>query len=149
MRSSITGTVIGIVLLFYSMIVLPMYYLGCVQWRDDMNMVQNSTRNFIDKVIDTGEMSEDAVADFNLALASCSSTFSYKIYHEQIVTNPGLGGKTITTWIYTENMDDWNVGDIITVEVKQVSQNFFQRVSSMMIGLVYSNKSCTMAGMVR
>lgn len=148
MRNSLTGLVMGIVILFLGMLVEPLYYIGCVQWRDDMNMVQNSTRNFIDKVIDTREMSEDTIADFNLALASCSSTFSYKILHEEIVTNPNEGG-TVTTWIYTDNLEDWNSGDLITVEVKQVSQNFFQRVSSMMMGLIYSNKSCTMCGMVR
>ena len=148
MRNSLTGLIMGIVVVFLSMFVLPLYFIGCVQWRDDMNTVQNSTRNFIDKVIDTRELSEDTVADFNLALASCSSTFSYTIYHEEIVTNPN-GGSTLTTWIYTDNMVDWNQGDFITVEVKQVSQNFFQRISSMMIGLIYANKSCTMSGMVR
>lgn len=148
MRNSLTGLVMGIVILFLSLFVIPLYYIGCIQWRDDMNMVQNSTRNFIDKVIDTREMSEDTIADFNLALASCSSTFSYKVLHEEIVTNPNEGG-TVTTWIYTDNLEDWNSGDLITVEVKQVSQNFFQRISSMMIGLVYANKSCTMCGMVR
>ena len=153
MRNSTVGLIIGIVILFLGFNVQTIYFIGCIQWRDDVNTVQNATRNFVDSVIDTGEIAEDTLADFNLALASCQSTYAYKIYHEEIVTNPdpttGDPNATKTTWIYTDDLDNWNTGDFITVEVKQVSENFFQRISSSMLSMVFGNRDCTLSGMVR
>lgn len=153
MRNSTVGLIMGIVILFLSFNVLTIYFIGCIQWRDDMNTVQSSTRNFVDSVIDTRGISEDALADFNLSLASCQSSYTYKIYHEEIVTNPDPTADdpnaTRTTWVYTDDLINWNTGDFVTVEVKQVSENFFQRIASTMLSMVFGNKDCTLSGMVR
>ena len=88
-----------------------------------------------------------------MALASCQSTYTYRIYHEEIVTNPDPSSSkaddTKTTWVYTDDMDNWNTGDFVTVEVTQVSENFFQRIANTMLGMIYGKRDCVLSSMVR
>lgn len=153
MRSSVPSTIFTVLILFLSLIVLPIYFISIIDWRDDMNTVQTASRNFVDKVIDTGHITDDMVADMNLQLASCSSTFTWTIYKEAKVTNPDPAhpGQTITTWEYTEcDFDtEFATGDIIEIEVDQVTINLFQRISATMLGANYNNRQCRLAGMVR
>ena len=53
-----------------------------------MNKCQSAARNFVDMVIDNGQVSDRALSDLNLSVASCSSTFTYEYYREERVTNP-------------------------------------------------------------
>ena len=82
MRNSIVGIIISVIILFISLIVLPTYFVGVIQWRDDMNTCQTAARNFVDMVIDNGQINERAVTDLNLSLGGCYSTFTYEIYRE-------------------------------------------------------------------
>ena len=162
MKLSVPALVISTIILFLGFIVMPTYYMGCVQWRDDMTIVQNSTRNFVDQIIDSGQITKDMEADFNLALASCSSMFTYEVVHEVKVTDPDPilddpatpedesdPYHTITKWVYTEDVVNFNTGDFVTVKVEQITTNFFQRIAANMLGMFYTKKDCTLTGMVR
>lgn len=146
MRDSIIGKVIGVIILFYSLIVLPTYFVGVIQWRNDMNTCQAAARNYIDMVIDNGQINERAVTDLNLSLGSCYSTFTYNVYREEKITNP-----TGTSWVYVDIEDDtvWRTGDIVTIEITQEGSNIFQSLSAMMLGTSYQKVDVRLAGMVR
>lgn len=146
MRTSIVGVVISIIVLFYSLIVLPTYFIGIIQWRDDMNSCQTAARNFVDMVTDNGNISERAITDLNLSLAGCYSTYTYEIYREEKITNP-----TETSWVYVDIEDDtlWRTGDIVTIEITQEGSNIFYKISSMLLGVSYQKITVRLAGMVR
>ena len=80
MRQSIVSNVIAIIILFVSLIVLPSYFIGIINWRSDMNTCQTAARNFVDMVIDNGKISDKALTDLNLSIASCSGDFVYEYY---------------------------------------------------------------------
>lgn len=150
MRNSIIGSIISIIILFIGLIVLPIYYMGIITYRDDLNKVQNAGWEFIDKVSDTGIVSEGTLADLNLAIAACSSTYEISVIKEAKVTNPtGVGNETITEWIYSENIDDWNSGDIITLRINQTNRNLFQRISAGVVNVLYNMKDMTFSAMIR
>lgn len=154
MRNSIVSMMISVIIMFVSLIVLPLYFISVIDWRDDMNTIQSACRNFVDEVVDVGQITDQMVADMNLQLASCSSTFNWKISKKTKVTNPDPDaalGATLTTWQPTDcNYDTtFSTGDIIIVEVNQVSQNLFQRLSALLLGSSYNSRQCRLAGMVR
>lgn len=146
MRNSIMGIILSVIILFISLIVLPTYFVGVIQWRDDMNTCQTAARNFVDMVIDNGQITERATTDLNLSLGGCYSTFTYQVYREEKITNP-----TGISWVYVDIGNDtvWRTGDIVTIEITQQGSNIFQRLSSMLLGTSYQRVSVRLAGMVR
>ena len=52
MKSSIVGTTIAIIVLFVGLVIVPIYQLSLITWRDDLTKVQTETRNYVDKIID-------------------------------------------------------------------------------------------------
>lgn len=158
MRSSIVGTILGAAILFISLIVLPIYFVSIVNWRDDMNTCQTAARNFVDMVIDNGQVTDKALSDLNLALASCTGTFVYEYYKEEKTTNPAVRyingvevDTTETTWnIVTVNNDTiWREGDLVTIVIEQQGMNLFQRLSAALIGSSYTSVEVRLSGMVR
>lgn len=153
MRQSIVSNVIAIIILFVSLIVLPAYFIGIINWRSDMNTCQTAARNFVDMVIDNGKISEKALTDLNLSIASCSGDFVYEYYREEKVVNPDPdhSGQYITTYAHVEvdQNTEWRTGDIVTIVVTQKSMNLFQRLSNALMGASYNNIEIRLAGMVR
>lgn len=151
MRNSLPGTIVGIIIIFLGLVVLPTYFIGIVNWRDDLNTCQTAARNFVDMVIDNGQVTDKALADLNLSLASCSSTFTYEYYREEKVANPGATGGVKVTWNYAEVDDDtvWRTGDICTIVITQQGMSVYQRIASAILGTSYSNIEIRLSGMVR
>lgn len=155
MRQSVVSNVIAVIILFVSIIVLPAYFIGIINWRSDMNICQTAARNFVDMVIDNGQITEKALTDLNLSIASCTGNFTYEYYREEKVVNPnpgtGVSGDYITTWVHVEVDEDtvWRTGDICTIVITQKSMNIFQRLSNALIGASYNNIEVRLSGMVR
>ena len=151
MKNSIMGMIVGIMILFIGLIIMPTYYIGIVNWRDDMNTCQSAARNFVDMVIDNQQITDKAVSDLNLDLAGCKSTFVYTVYREEKVTNPDGNGGFITTWNHVdiENNTKWRQGDIVTIEVTQRGLNIYQRISALFLGTGYTKIGVRLSGMVR
>ena len=151
MKQSITGIVIGIILLFVSSIILPVYFMGIITYRDDLNKCQVAARNFVDMIIDNGQINDRAISDLNLQLASCTSTFSYRYYREEKVIQPVAGGGYETTWMHVECDENtqWNSGDIVTIVIEQEGINLYQRIAHLMPGASFTTQEIRMSGMVR
>lgn len=151
MRNSIVGVILGVIILFIGMVLMPIYYVAVMNWRDDMNTAQTAARNFVDSVIDTKEVSEEALTDLNLALATTTCNFNYKYYRETKVVNPNGSGATHTTWQAAEIKSDtiWKTGDIITIEITQTSDGLFQRFAMGFLGMGFNRREVRLSGMVR
>ena len=52
MKNNVVGIVISVIVLFMSLIVLPTYFIGIVNWRNDRAICLSAARNFVDMVID-------------------------------------------------------------------------------------------------
>lgn len=152
MKQSNIGIIVGIIILFISIIILPTYFMSVITYRDDLNRSQVAARNFVDSVIDNGQITERSVSDLNLELAACTSTFAYKVYREEKIIQPiGNTGKTETTWVYTEITDDtvWRTGDIVTIVIEQQGLNLYQKMAMLMPGAWFYTTDIRLSGMVR
>lgn len=153
MRYSVVGTILGIVILFLSIIVLPAYFVGIVNWRDDLNTCQTAARNFVDQVIDNEQITDRALSDLNLSLAGCHSTFTYEYFREEKVTNPDPAhpGQSLTSWSNTivDDSTVWRQGDIVTIVIEQQGMSLYERLAGAILGTAYSKVSIRLSGMVR
>lgn len=153
MRQSIVANVIAVLILFMSFIVLPSYFIGVIQWRSDMNTCQVAARNFVDMVIDNSKISERAITDLNLEIASCAGDYTYEYYREAKVVNPdpNNAGEYITTWVHVEvdENTEWNTGDLCTIVITQRTPNVFQRIANAMLSTSWNKIDIRLTGMVR
>ena len=158
MKMNIGGLVLGVIILFFGLVVIPIYGIGIIQWRTDSYIIQNAGRNLLDMVIDNGYVTDKAITDINLDLAGCYGTYTYRYYREEKVTEPKLddmgneiGGESTTTWLQVQVTDDtiWRTGDICTVVIEQQGSNLFQRIAMSFLGGSFNNIEIRVAGMVR
>ena len=70
MKVSIAGMATQIFILFFSLIVLPIYFMSIIQYYKDVNRIQVAERNFIDYVIDNRQVSNAALSELNLWVAA-------------------------------------------------------------------------------
>lgn len=157
MRNSTVGMILGVIILFLGLVVMPTYYISLIQWRNDVNTAQVAARNFVDMVIDSGEVTEGGKAwtDLSLTLASCYSTMTYTVYKEEKVTNPVFEGGVVTSYNTTYSYAPFNenckfaTGDIVTIVIEQTGSNIFQRLARGLLGIHYNNIEVRLSGMVR
>ena len=116
-----------------------------------MNTCQVAARNFVDMVIDNGQITDRALSDLNLALAGCTATFTYEYHREERITNPKEDGGVVVKWVNTSVDEDtvWHSGDLCTIVITQKSQGLFQRLSMGLLGVSYNNMEVRLTGMVR
>jgi hypothetical protein len=151
MRSAIPGTVIGIILATFMLVIAPLYYIGIVEWARSQSEVMSDTTELVDKVVDTRVLTEDMRADFNLALASKVYNYRATIMRETKIINPDplLTGETYTTYVVTDNLSEWEQGDIITVEVEETGGNMFRVIAQGLLGLNIDDNSFRFTARIR
>ncbi|GFN30940.1 hypothetical protein [Paenibacillus xylaniclasticus] len=111
--------------------------------------VLNEMTNLIDIVSDSGQLTDDQLADFYLAISSYGVTMDATIKRYMKVVNPDGAGGTRTTYVYTNDNTTWNTGDIIKVTVNAVDYTGAQRLQYRLLHLSPSKFEQTLAGMIR
>ena len=152
MKGSIAGMAVQIFILFFSLIILPIYFMSIIQYYKDVNRIQTAERNFVDYVIDNRQVSDAAMSELNLSIAAVSTPVKVEIKRETRVINPGsTAGAVDVSWIAAEydNTTIWDQGDLITVTVKQEQANIMQQISSVFLGSSYNNLNMRLTAMVR
>lgn len=152
MKVSIAGMAVQIFILFFSLIVLPIYFMSIIQYYKDVNRIQTAERNFVDYVIDNRQVSDAALAEFNLSMAAVSTPVKASIKRETRVINPaGTAGAVDVLWVSAEydNNTVWEQGDLITVVVEQEQANIMQQISNVFLGSSYNNLNMRLTAMVR
>lgn len=149
MKTSVIGSIVTVITLFIGLVIMLVYHLSIITWRDDIVTVQTETRNYIDKIIDTSINTEGYIEDYNLALASCSNIFTYSMEHYAKAVNPDGKGGTIANWTLVKDNTNFSKGDIVKIVVVQKSYNIFQKIASSLLGMQYVHKDISMAAMVR
>lgn len=152
MKVSIAGMAVQIFILFFSLIVLPIYFMSIIQYYKDVNRIQTAERNFTDYVIDNRQVSDAALSELNLSIAAVSTPVKVSIKREVRVINPGsTAGAVDVSWVAAEydNNTIWDQGDLITVVVEQEQANIMQQISAVFLGSSYNNLNMRLTAMVR
>lgn len=120
---------------------------------DDMvarRAIINEVSMFIDEVIDTGEVSDTLLTDFQLGCNSHGPIIQIEIvrYVKTIDPDP-INGGTYTTYVVADDITHYNQGDHIQVTVKTIGYSGTQRMVMSTVGIMLPKFECTLAGRVR
>ena len=149
MKMSIPSLVLSVIVVFVGLVIMPLYYISVVQWRNDYEAIHNEARNLVDRIIDTREYTDLMEQDFNLALASLNNTFTATVTREVRVVNPDGHGGTYTTYISTDDNEEYAQGDFVTVTVEQVGMSTWQSLSLRLLGVNSYRDEVIYSGRVR
>lgn len=151
MKSSVVGMTVALIILVMLEVVTPFYYIGIIQWARSENEMMSDVTSLVDKVIDTRQLTDDMLADFNLALAAKPLNYTATITRETRVVNPDPQnpGKTYTTYVLADDISQWYQGDIITVHVETFGESIYTVISNRIMGLGTGQNSFQVSGRVR
>lgn len=149
--SDIFGKLFGVVLAFILSVLTPYTITTMV---DDMvarRSIINEMSMFIDEVIDTREITEQQLADFQLGCNSYGPVVQIEVvrYVKTIDPLPGHPGETYITYVVSDDNTKYNQGDHIQVTVKTIGYTGSQRLVMATVGLLSPKFNCTLAGRVR
>lgn len=143
MRVSVPGLVLVVVMYCVEFLLFTYYVIGCHSYIASWHTMMNETRNFIDEVIDTREITPQMEEDFALALASGDVVYHADIYREIKKIDPdpaNLGsatkvGGTVTSWVVVDDYSKFNTGDRIVVEASPVSVGPYEAIANLILRL--------------
>jgi len=151
MRQSIPGLALGIILFGFQLIFMSFYVVGTHSQIKAYHEMMNDTRDFIDGVIDSGQITDQMKVDYNMALASHQIVYAARIYRQVKVVNPDPinKGQTITNWVVVDDSSIFNTGDRITVVCEPVSVGPYQAIAQMMLSLPADSNKIQLSARVR
>jgi len=139
------GTLIAFTILFLA----PITVLTLAQ---DFNMqrgITNEVTNFIDKVTDSGEITDMDIADFYLGCSSYGAIVDVKINRFiKMVVPDGMGGST-SVYQAADNILDYNKGDMSQVTVKVIDYTGAQRLTFRLLHVFTDKFEITLAEKIR
>jgi hypothetical protein len=149
--NDIAGKVISLIICFIMLIAAPLTLVSVSEDMTSRRSVLNEVSNFIDEVVDTKTISDDRLADFNLGIASHGLLLNVTVKREKRVTNPDPDseGKTYTRYLPVTNIYDYQTGDIVKVEIRQLGYNGRQRFIQRLTRLRTPPLNFSLAGRVR
>lgn len=137
MQFSIPGIVLAIAMYVMNFIIFPFYVIGCHSYIQSWHSMLNETRDFVDEVIDTREITDVMMEDFNFALSSHDVVYSATIlrYVKTVNPDPNRVGETITSYTVVDDTKTYMTGDRITVICEPVTVGAYQSITRMLLHL--------------
>lgn len=140
---------IGVLLAFVLLVGAPLILNTMSKDLTMKRGILNEMTNLINKVTDSGKMTEQDVADFYLAVSSYGVTMDATIQRYIKVVNPDGAGGIYTSYVLSDDLSTWNKGDIIKVTVRAVDYTGAQRIQYRFLRFTPNKFEETLAGMVR
>lgn len=148
---NVVGSTIAVIAIALLLFVTPQYYIGLTQWTRSQSEALSYTRELIDTVIDTRQLTEDMLNDYSLSLSSTTEYYKYTITRKVkcVMPDPKTPGQTYSTYIDVDDITQFNQGDRIIVEVKPVGVNSAQLISTALLGTTDVSDRFRLVGRVR
>lgn len=140
---------VGVILAFLLLVVAPLLDTYGVQEMENRMETLNDVSEFLDKVTDKGEITEDDLNEFYLAVESHGMTLDVKVL--RLVKTATLldDGTVSTVYIVADNNRDLNVGDIVKVELEEISTTPYKKLLNIFLRLDTHTYELDMAKMVK
>ena len=145
----IPGKFIGLLLAFLLLVVVPFTNTSIEEELIDRRAIVMDVTNFIDQVVDSRQLTDLELREFNTKLASYGLTVDYEITRYEASVNPGSGQNTVTTYFPSKDFSTWNTGDRIAVHVWTTGYSGPQVLSHALTGIYMSNLDTTFVARIR
>lgn len=141
--------VIGLIMAFFMLIVAPLLHTYGIQEMENRMETLNETSEFLDRVTDKGEITEDDLNEFYLAVEAHGMTLDIRIDRMVKTVTLRADGSVSTTYIAADDIHVLNVGDIVKVKLDEVSVTPYRRLMRMFLRLEERKYHLDMAKMVK
>ncbi|WP_289749760.1 hypothetical protein [Bacteroides acidifaciens] len=151
MRFSIPGVALAVILYAIEFLGFTFYVAGAHQYITSYHAMLNETRDFVDDVIDTKEITPQMLEEFNIALASHEVVYSAEIFRFIRTVNPDPvhPGQTVTIWTLVDDSTTFNSGDRIQVICTPVSVGPYQAIARSFLRLPADNTKIVKTARIR
>lgn len=148
---NIVGNLLSVIAVFLLLYVTPLYYTGIVQWAKASSEALAYTRDLVDDVIDTRELTDDMLNDYAINMASTAEYYRYEIIRKEkcIMPDPVNAGQTYSTYIVVDDISKYNQGDKIIVRVDPVGSDMFQTLAVNIMHMTALKDGFVLPGRVR
>lgn len=154
MSKNFIGVILLCALVVYGYYIMPIYFTTQIDMAKSQEIILNETEYFLDKVADTREITEKDLEDFTLGMASTIVPINFEIRREEKQVNPDPASTKVpktthTTWVPSEDIYNYNTGDIIIITVEQIGQSYGQSFSNKALHMFTPEIEFTLSRMVR
>lgn len=140
---------IGLFLAFFLLVIAPITNNSLAQDLTTKRAILNEMTNFVDKVTDSGYVSDQMLSDFYLGCSSHGAIVDVTVRRFIKVVNPDGSGGTYTTYVLSDQVKNWNRGDIVKVKVEAIGYSGAQKLTWYFMKLMTPKLEFELAGMVR
>lgn len=116
----VVNKLLGVVLVLILIVLMLCNIMVASQLQARRSIVAEVT-NFVDEVTDTGTLTESHIEDLYLGVNAYGPVCDVKItrYARVIEPDPTKPGSTYTTYIISDDILNWNQGDLIKVHCEE------------------------------
>lgn len=145
----IPGKLIGLLLAFLLLVIVPFTNLAVEDEIIDRRAIVMDTTNFIDQVVDSRQLTDTELREFNSQLASYGVTVDYEITRYCLSVNNGGGDTTYSTYYPDANIHEWKTGDRISVHIWTTGYGGPQALAHALTGIYASKLDKTFVARIR
>lgn len=140
---------VGLILAFFLLIVAPLLHTYGIRELENRMETLNEVSEFLDRVTDKGEITDDDLNEFFLAVEAHGMTLDVRVSRMVKTVTLLNSGDTSTTYIAADDIHDLNVGDIVKVELEEVTVTPYRRLMRLFLRLEERTYTLDMAKMVK
>lgn len=142
--------ILGVIMCFIMILIMLSTVMVSDQVQARRSIVAEVT-NFVDEVTDTGVLDEKHVADLYLACSAYGPITDVQILRYVKVVNPDPKnpGSTYMTYVGSEDIYQWNQGDLLKVKVVEVGPTGLASFLYRVFGLNMAPVDFSLAGRIR
>lgn len=120
---------VGLVIVFFMLVVGPTLRSAQMDMLSQRREIYNEVTNMLDRVLDTGNITNAEIQDFYLGVSSRGVPVDIKIERYIKVINPDGTGGTYYVYSYSDDITTWNKGDVCKLTVKQIATTNMERLA--------------------
>lgn len=149
--NDIPGKVIGMILAFVLVIVMPFVNVTVEQEMLDRRLIIDDVSAFIDEVIDSRNITDTMIDELNIRLASYGMTVDYEIsrYRRSVNADPTSDSDYYVTYVQSDDVTNFDKGDKISIRVYTVGYSATETLAHRITGMFVSDLDTTITARIR
>jgi hypothetical protein len=142
---------VGLILLFFLLIVAPVVSVMGTQDAQDKAEILNDTCEFMDMVTDKRSITQEDLDEFCLQVASHGIVADVTVHRLVRIstTDTTASAGSHSSYVVADDSSVLNVGDLVQVEINELTPTFFRRLTTTFLRMDTGNYSLSMAKMVK
>lgn len=149
--TDLLGKMLSVFLIFFLGILVPLCIMVTGRAYLNQQKIMNEMVSFLDEVADIGEVTDENLAAFQAACNSYGPLVDVTVgrYQRVVSPDPTSPGHSYTTYVYTDKIEHFNIGDKVTVHVKELGYRGGEQMLYRAFGVMIDKLDCTLAKGVR